>query len=912
MSDRNLFEWAKSAGLKHITDWLPDGYQDGKEWVALNPTRSDEHHGSFKINLSSGAWNDFGDPAADAKGGDAISLYYYLNRSAIEAAVSNQHYKNHYGGCMAEAAKEILLSYEPNYFPDSKDNFTPKKTDKKTGSNYWDGWHILNSGAEIPPELDLSWYTKQWGTVLNSWDFKVNKNIVMRIVRFKPDTGKRKKNDRPFTIWTDGKDFRWRAKALDEPYPLYNQNELFEFPNKPVILTEGQKKAHMLMEVISDDYVSVGWYGGASNTHLTNWESLRGREVWLPFDADIAGRTSIKNIKQISTELDIKLHIIHPPLNVEKGWNLDDAIQDKWSKTEIIKYLQSEKIEMAEEELFLDDEKAYHFNVLGHSGDSIAFYPWGAKYVVKCKAASLSKGFLMTLQDRSDWGEMYQRDGGGCAWEAAINDILRRADDMPFYDNTRVRKVGAWLDGKELIINTGEYLIINGERVELFERNKKHIYERGNFLPYATEKPLEVSESNKLVEMLSLIPWASPAHKYFLAGWLLLAPFGGALNWRPNVWMQGKRGTGKTWILEHITRPLITMLYGVRGQGTSSPAGVRQNLENSTKPVELDEMESNNKHDNENIEQVLKIFREGSSGGEFGSATLHGTSDGDGKQWIVRSMVLFASIGSSLKNSADKSRFTLIKIDQNNLSKEERKTNFEKLQDLVSIITPLFAKAFNSRVLSLFDELRKCIDVMINQCIELLDNRRDADQIGTLLAGAWMVSNDTAATAAEAYKFLDDLDINTFQTEANDKGDEELVLDEILSSRIDLNDGEKRYRPTIGLCLHYWFSVNVPVIFGASDDFNFPCANQTTIKNELSQYGIKPVISNGNPYIQIAISHPGITKLLNDTAYQNMYGEMLARLPFCNKVLKGPGNFAGVSKRFRQLEAGAIFDQPPF
>ena len=911
--DRNLFEWAKEVGLKHIQDWCPDGYIEGSEWVALNPTRADEHHGSFKINLSSGVWNDFGDSSGEAKGADAISLYYYLNRSSIEVAASNQNYKNVFGGFMAEAAKAILLTYEPNYFPDSKDNFIPLKTKHDTKKDYWAGYKILEKGIENPPELDVSWYADKWGKVLKIWDFVSGKHIVMKIVRFKPETGKRKKNDRPFTLWSNGKEFKWRAKSLENLYPLYNVNELEEFPNKPVVLTEGQKKAAMLKDVISAEFVSVGWYGGAANTHLTNWETLRGREVWLPFDADIPGRTSIRNIKKISTEMDFILHPVHPPLNVVKGWNLDDAIEADWSKAEIIEYLKSNKGKAEpEEEIFLDDETAWKFNILGYAGDNIAFYPWGSKFVVKYKASSLNKGALLTLMDRDEWWNFYKKDEGGINWDTAINMILRKAEDLPIFDSTKIRKCGAWIDNGDLIINTGEYLISENQRIELYERNHKYIYERGKFLPYGTENPLAVSESDKVIKMLDLIPWGAKAHKYLLAGWILLAPFSGALSWRPNVWLQGKTGSGKSWILENITRPLIIDIYGVRGQGTSSPAGIRQNLENSTKPVELDEMESNNKHDAENIEQILKIFREGSSGNKFGSVTLHGTADGEGKQWTVRSMVLFASIGSSLKNSADRSRYTLIKIEQNNLDKDERKSNFEKLQELVSIITPLWAKAFNSRILNIFDELQKCIEIMINQASELLNNRRDGDQIGTLMAGAWMLSNDDAPTAAEARKFLEDLDIDIFQSEANDKGDEELVLDEILSHRIELNDGDKRNKITIGLCLNYWFAKNTVMVFGESDDLNFPCANASTIKHELSQYGIKPIISKGKPYLQIAVGHSAIVHILRETAYSNMYGEMLARLSFCNKVLKGPANFAGVPKRFRQLEAEAIFDQPPF
>ncbi|WP_206188581.1 hypothetical protein [Parasedimentitalea denitrificans] len=59
-----------------LAEWLPNGRLMGREWVALNPTRADLSPGSFRINLDSGLWADF---ATGDKGGDAISLFAYLN-----------------------------------------------------------------------------------------------------------------------------------------------------------------------------------------------------------------------------------------------------------------------------------------------------------------------------------------------------------------------------------------------------------------------------------------------------------------------------------------------------------------------------------------------------------------------------------------------------------------------------------------------------------------------------------------------------------------------------------------------------------------------------------------------------------------------------------------------------------------
>jgi hypothetical protein len=55
--------------------WLPDGLREGAEWVARNPTRTDNRKGSFKVNLRTGRWCDF---ATGDAGGDLIALAAYL------------------------------------------------------------------------------------------------------------------------------------------------------------------------------------------------------------------------------------------------------------------------------------------------------------------------------------------------------------------------------------------------------------------------------------------------------------------------------------------------------------------------------------------------------------------------------------------------------------------------------------------------------------------------------------------------------------------------------------------------------------------------------------------------------------------------------------------------------------------
>ena len=62
---------------------LLGGRYEGREYVVLNPRRSDKNAGSFKINVATGRWADF---ATGDKGGDPISLIAYLERVKQSAA----------------------------------------------------------------------------------------------------------------------------------------------------------------------------------------------------------------------------------------------------------------------------------------------------------------------------------------------------------------------------------------------------------------------------------------------------------------------------------------------------------------------------------------------------------------------------------------------------------------------------------------------------------------------------------------------------------------------------------------------------------------------------------------------------------------------------------------------------------
>ena len=80
---KEIAETALFSARSLLPRWLPGGRWEGEEYVAKNPTRADEHPGSFKINARSGVWSDF---ATGDAGRDLLDLKAFLEGSSLTEA----------------------------------------------------------------------------------------------------------------------------------------------------------------------------------------------------------------------------------------------------------------------------------------------------------------------------------------------------------------------------------------------------------------------------------------------------------------------------------------------------------------------------------------------------------------------------------------------------------------------------------------------------------------------------------------------------------------------------------------------------------------------------------------------------------------------------------------------------------
>ena len=80
---KEIAETALFSARSLLPRWLPGGRWEGEEYVAKNPTRADEHAGSFKINARSGVWSDF---ATGDAGRDLLDLKAFVEGSSLTEA----------------------------------------------------------------------------------------------------------------------------------------------------------------------------------------------------------------------------------------------------------------------------------------------------------------------------------------------------------------------------------------------------------------------------------------------------------------------------------------------------------------------------------------------------------------------------------------------------------------------------------------------------------------------------------------------------------------------------------------------------------------------------------------------------------------------------------------------------------
>ena len=360
------------------------------------------------------------------------------------------------------------------------------------------------------------------------------------------------------------------------------------------------------------------------------------------------------------------------------------------------------------------------------------------------------------------------------------------------FDKKRIRGRGAWFDDGKPVLHLGTSIFVDGQIMRIDEFKTNYIYEKAPPLAVKLQTVLPREDAYKLVEICRLARWERPYYGDLLAGWMFAGMVCGAMPFRSHLYLIGAAGTGKSWILDNIIKPVMGKMALSVSSKTTEP-GVREALGGDIMPVIFDEAEAENKNDRARMQAIFDLARQASSEGS--DAIYKGGSNGTGGfSYLCRSSFLFASINNSMSKDADMSRTTVIKLKNAPLrgnSEEKKKDNqqFRELERQVSMtFTPEYCRCLLTRAIQMIPRMRNCAKTIANICATEYGSRRIGDQMGMILAGIWCLRNDTDISEQKARELIDFCAIRKEKEETGDEmTQEERCLNHLIYSDVPYN-----------------------------------------------------------------------------------------------------------------------------
>lgn len=705
-----------------------------------------------------------------------------------------------------------------------------EKPSKPSGS-----WTALPHAPENAPFPSLKHY--KHGMPVAHWIYRTESGLPAGIVaRFNLPDGKKETLPLAWCKDESGKT-EWRWKSMLEPRPLYNLPIEDDF----VVIVEGEKCADAIKEI---GLPVTTWAGGSSALTKTDFAPLRGKTVVIWPDNDTPGRRCAESLKSILAPIVAGIKTVPIPEGMPEGWDAADATP------EIRQRLIDDATEYFDEptlEPFIplsdsprDRIEGLPFRFLGMDDGVMRYIPDNGQHVVSLSPASHTKLNLIQLAPLQDWESVFPSKNGAC-WDAASNSLIQMSQSLPRFDSRLIRGRGCWIDGADVIYHAGDRLAISGRLVPIpsYDSPTRSIYEAGLAISVEADHPASNADAAKIIQLCELLSWEQPLYGKLLAGWMALAPVCGALQWRPHVWITGSAGSGKSWIMGNIVNPLVGK-SAVFVQGNTSEAGIRCQLGSDALPVLFDEAEAENTRSITRMDGVMELARQSSS--ESGAGIIKGTATGGSITYMVRSMFCFSSIGVAAVKKADVSRITSL-----SLRKADDSAQFEAVKAVWRATTAdsKFCARVRARSIANAITTRHNAEIFSNVAVSFTGDKRSADQIGTLLAGAYSLTSTKRITPAAAQSWMASQDWSGFKVDALDS-DENQCFAHLMSSIIRIERGNSAENVSIDEAVTNCMDANSP---------DFEAA--------LARNGIK-MEENG---VFVANNHQALERVFRETAW---------------------------------------------
>lgn len=387
------------------------------------------------------------------------------------------------------------------------------------------------------------------------------------------------------------------------------------------------------------------------------------------------------------------------------------------------------------------------FQCLGHDRGRFFLYTTEGRQVLSLSAKDLSSHGELLKLGRLAWFEANYPGRESFNARAAANEIMRACYKRGVFSPDVLRGRGVWLDQGRRVVHLGDHLLVDGIPTKLENHQSASIYEQATPLSVTLGVPLSDVEARAILAASCCIAFEQPDRdgRLFL-GWIISAMIGGALAWRPHLWMLGEAGGGKTWVMDNMVRPLLGPLAVIL-QGKTTEAGIRGKLGYDARPVLFDEAETQSDLDRVRMQQSIDLARQASS--DDSGAIVKGTKDGGARSYVMRASFLFSSINAGLTQAADESRFAVLSLAGGGPDQFAALKVAHQEAMVENVSGRLLA-----RILAMVPTIRANADLLADAIARTGAGRRAGDTIGTLIACQMAMVDSTQLTPETAAAYL--------------------------------------------------------------------------------------------------------------------------------------------------------------
>ena len=762
-----------------------------------------------------------------------------------------------------EKLKEVqnTLGISPESIPPKQTTATPPK--KKTFAvpiplSVSKASEIFNRKMLLERAIKFNW----GDSIAGAWPYKNPAGDVILVdVRFQG--GERAKNI--ISFYYDGR------AVLSKNYPivLFNLDLIAADTTAPVLIHEGAKCAEAA--AVLPGFISTAWNGGAKKCQFVDLTPLKDRDVYIWPDDDEPGIAAAFMIKeklphakiippsirareikssgadivevlQIATPEEISRYIIEssgmepstippvtPPIGNRAGSISEDSIPPTNDTTDG------------------STGKDVPFRVLGTADDGKAYFLDRHERLYNTKLDCLNKQKLLCLAPWTWWIHQYSNNGK-LSWDRACDEMIELAGRVDF-DAEGVRGRGAWKEaGDKYCYNDGHIITGDHDPKKLYlKKTQKDIG--------LSSKPIDSKKLELMAAAIQNLSFQTSADAIRCMAWATIAPFGGALPWRPAFLLTGDSGSGKTTVANHIIRPL-SLPEWLEG-GETTVAGVRGSTKNDTEPVIFEEAEAGSDKKGRNREDLFSLMV--SSTSDDAPDARKGTKDQGYTNYGMCKMFGFISISTEVESAAALNRLIWINMKH---AHDTAETWLRKEQDLITVMTPENCNALRAKT---WRQLPDILNMMkpIATIIQAHTKKdyRFAYAEAILLSTYFVVWQDiTDPKDKEMIEFIKDF--YTWQPPEEKRDETEEMIDRLLDESVQVHNSRGVYLPLREI-LKAMYTGQIET-GGDMDYDNMKELSKKELidfKRTVHRYGIG--LLPGSADVAIATNHHEIMRILN-------------------------------------------------